>query len=330
MRGFGKGKRNGASERSRETLVFFATDIHGSDICFKKFLNAGKFYGATHLIVGGDITGKSLVPIRQSGERWTAYFANRDHVLTTRQELDGLVRAIRDDGQYPLVAEQDELNALADEGHRAKVFTNLVVDGMQRWMDLADQRLEGTGISCYLTPGNDDFWELDPVIEASHTVQYVEGRCVRIDDRHEMVTTGYSNVTPWRTERELSEEDLAAHLESLWEQVTDPSNVVAVIHVPPLGTGLDLAPELTADLSMKMTSGGLTMTHVGSSAVRTWIERHQPLCGLFGHAHESKAAESLGRTICLNPGSEYTSGVLTGALLALGDGRVSSYQFVTG
>lgn len=328
MRGFGK--RGREANDPRRTLIFFATDIHGSDVCFKKFINAGKFYGASQLIVGGDITGKSLVPIQERSDGWFARFGDRDYSCSTEGELAELIQAIRDVGQYPYVAAVDEIDALANEEFRAKAFTRAVVEGMQRWMDLADERLEGTGIQCYITPGNDDFWEIDPVIQASQAVQYVEGQRVRIDDRHEMVTTGYSNVTPWKTEREVSEEELAARLDKMWDSVEDPSNTLAVIHVPPVGTALDVAPELGPELNLKMGSGGLSMTHVGSTAVRSWIEEKQPLCGLFGHVHEAKAAETLGRTVCLNPGSEYTSGVLAGALIAVGDGRVLSYQFVSG
>jgi Icc-related predicted phosphoesterase len=328
VRGFRK--RDGAANDPRRTLIFFATDIHGSDVCFKKFINAGKFYGASHLIVGGDITGKSLVPIRERSNGWFARFGDRDYSCSTEDELAELVQAIRDVGQYPYVGADDEIDALADEEFRTKAFTRAVVEGMQRWMDLADERLEGTGIQCYITPGNDDFWEIDPVIQASQAVQYVEGQRVRINERHEMVTTGYSNVTPWKTEREVSEGELAARLDKMWASVEDPSNTLAVIHVPPVGTALDVAPELGPELNLKMGSGGLTMTHVGSTAVRSWIEEKQPLCGLFGHVHEAKAAETLGRTVCLNPGSEYTSGVLAGALVAVGDGRVLSYQFVSG
>lgn len=328
MRLFGK---HGSEAREKSgTLLFFATDLHGSEVCFRKFLNAGKFYGATHLIIGGDITGKSLVPIRHSNGRWSARLGDRDHICTTERELADLQQAVRDSGQYPLVGDPDELLALADEGYRARVFTRAVVEGMKRWMDLADQRLQGTRIQCFVTPGNDDFWEVDAVIQGSQTVQFVEGRCVSLDERHEMVTTGYSNLTPWKTEREVSEEELERRLEAMWANVRDPENALAVIHVPPLGTALDVAPELGPDLNLKMSIGGLKMTHVGSSAVRKWIEDRQPLCGLHGHVHESQAAERLGRTLCLNPGSDYASGALFGALVALGDRRVTSDQFVSG
>ena len=41
--------------------LFFATDIHGSEICWKKFINAGKWYEVDTLILGGDMTGKAIV-----------------------------------------------------------------------------------------------------------------------------------------------------------------------------------------------------------------------------------------------------------------------------
>jgi len=324
------GKLGRRSPSSRGILIFFATDIHGSDVCFRKFLNAGKFYGASHLIVGGDITGKAIVPILRSAEGWSARFGDREYTLSTEREATDLQQAIRDAGQYPFVGDKDELQQLAEPDTRAKLFTREVVNGMARWMEMADQRLRGTGIQCYVTPGNDDFWEIDPVIEASKTVQFVESRLVSLDDDHEMVTTGYSNITPWHTEREEDEEQLAKRLDAMSSGVQNPQNLVAVIHVPPVGTTLDVAPELTPDLSMKMSGGGPKMTHVGSTAVRSWIESRQPLCGLHGHVHESQASELIGRTLCLNPGSEYSHGLLDGALLALSDGRIISHQFVSG
>jgi uncharacterized protein len=64
--------------------------------------------------------------------------------------------------------------------------------------------------------------------------------------------------------------------------------------------------------------------------VREFIEERQPLIGLHGHMHESKAATYLGSTLCLNPGSEYTLGTLCGALVVIGDRAVISHQFIVG
>lgn len=323
-------RKRRAGENGAGTRIFFATDIHGSDLCFKKFLNAGRFYGSTHLIMGGDITGKSIVTIRRGPDGWTGHFREHDYACRSEEELGSLVQAIRDAGQYPFVGSAEEIEALADEAHRAEVFDRVVVEGMQRWMDLAAERLAGTGIQCYVTPGNDDFFSIDEVIREAPAVHYVEGECVSLDGTHEMVTTGYSNRTPWNTERELGEDELEARLDAMWAEVQDPENAVAVIHAPPVNTALDEAPELGDDLSMQASAGGLKMTHVGSTAVRAWLERTQPLCALHGHVHESKATESIGRTLCVNPGSEYSEGLLAGSLIVLGEGRVISHQFVSG
>jgi uncharacterized protein len=322
--------RRGANSRPVGSRVFFATDIHGSDVCFRKFLNAGKFYSATHLIMGGDITGKTLVTIRRDRDAWRTRFREHDYEVSTQVELDTLIQAIRDSGQYPFVGDRDELAALANEEYRNEVFTRVVTESMARWMDLAEERLANTGIRCYVTPGNDDFWEIDPVIQQAAAVEFVDGRCVELDDEHDMITTGYSNLTPWHTDREIPEDELEVKLEAMWTQVRDPANAIAVIHVPPRDTTLDEAPELSEDLSLQSSAGGLAMGHVGSTAVRSWLERAQPLCGFHGHVHESKATAHLGRTLCINPGSEYGEGILLGALVTLGDHKVDSYQLVSG
>ncbi len=69
--------------------VFFATDIHGSDVCWRKFLNAGKFHKADVLIMGGDMTGKAMVPIVANGSNWELELQGQRHVLTTEDELAG-------------------------------------------------------------------------------------------------------------------------------------------------------------------------------------------------------------------------------------------------
>jgi hypothetical protein len=69
---------------------------------------------------------------------------------------------------------------------------------------------------------------------------------------------------------------------------------------------------------------------VGSTAVRSFIERHQPMLGLHSHIHESKNSAMIGRTLCLNPGSKYQDGVLDGALVELDGDKVVRHQFISG
>jgi Icc-related predicted phosphoesterase len=315
---------------SQGLRLFFATDVHGSERCFRKFLNAGTFYDVQHLILGGDITGKVLIPIVRTQRGWSAHYADHEYIDIGEAQRAELEKRIRDNGQYPITGERDELEALADESHREVVFTRTVVESIGRWVEMAEDRLRSTGIRCYITPGNDDFPEIDAPLQGSDVVEFVEGRCIRISDTHEMITTGYSNITPWDSPRELEEPQLRARIDSMFAEVEDPSNLLAVLHPPPFSTDLDKAPELEADLRVKMEGNEPRMASVGSTAVRAFIEERQPLIGLHGHVHESKAATYLGRTLCLNPGSEYTLGTLCGALVSLGDGVVASRQFVVG
>jgi Icc-related predicted phosphoesterase len=312
------------------TRICFVTDIHGSERCFKKFLNAGRFYDVRHLVLGGDITGKTMIPIERAGAGWRARYGDHQYDDMTERERAELEQLIRDNGQYPVTGERDELIELFSESRRDETFEKIVVDSVRHWMELAETRLDGTGIRCYVTPGNDEFWVIDAALRESTMVEYVEGECVRLDDRHEMVTTGYSNITPWKSPRELDEPELSARLEEMYAHVEDPSNLIAVLHCPPRGTELDQAPVIDSEFRVKSTGGEVRMGPVGSTAVRGFIEEHQPLLALHGHVHESKGAESLGRTLCINPGSEYTSGVLNCAIVSLFDSKPPEYQFTTG
>ncbi len=319
------GRRNdGARMR-----IFFATDIHGSERCFRKFLNAGKFYNADHLILGGDITGKVLVPVIRDREGYRCDYNDRAYAKLTESERADLERLIRDNGQYPVVGEYDELKALMDEERREDAFRAAVLDGIARWVELAEERLRGTGVRCFITPGNDDYTEVDDALRGSDVVEYVEGRCVALDDEHEMITTGYSNITPWQSPRELSEDELHRYVDEMARSVADPARMIAVLHPPPYGTELDKAPEIDAEFRVQMEGGQPKLASVGSTAVRAVLEEYQPLLSLHGHVHESRAAQRLGRTTCINPGSEYTTGTLLCAIVSVRGDRVD-YQFVAG
>ncbi|MDX6593250.1 MAG: uncharacterized protein QOJ13_2446 [Gaiellales bacterium] len=313
-----------------ETRIFFATDVHGSDVCFRKFINAGKFYGVSHLILGGDITGKAIVPVERRPGGWAVSFQDETHTGLTQSEAVAVEQRIRNAGLYPMRGERDELLALEDEEYRERVFVDLVVARIAEWVELAEERLRGTGIRCFITPGNDDFPEIDVPLSGSDIVEFVEGRCVRLSDEHEMITTGYSNVTPWNSPRELDEDALRARIERMYEEVTEPDSLVAVLHPPPVGTGLDQAPAIDEEFNVKFEAGGVIVIGVGSIAVREFIIERQPLIALHGHVHESQGSVQLGRTTCLNPGSEYNDGTLSGAIVTLANREVASHQFVVG
>jgi len=314
------------------TKFFFVTDVHGSDICFRKFLNASKFYKANVLILGGDITGKSIVPIIQTGtEAYECYYAEEFFVLKSRDKLDSFVKEMRDWGVYPKVMEKkeyDELNSNPDS--LREVFSQLMIEGVRRWLELAEERLKGTDVSCYISPGNDDIFEIDQVLNSSKYVINPERRIVNLDDDHEMITLGFANHTPWHSPREVDETVLESWIEEMANQLRKPENSIFNIHVPPKDTPIDQAPKVSEDLKPVVTAGHVIMTSAGSLATRKMIEKYQPLVGLHGHIHESKGLVRIGRTVCFNPGSEYGEGILRGVVGQLEDGKLKSYLLTSG
>ena len=308
--------------------IFFATDLHGSEMCWKKFLNAAKFYDADVLICGGDMTGKAIVPIVQENGHFTFTLAGVQQAVGAEQV--GEVEAqIRRKGYYPLQMSVERLHELdQDEKMRAETFQQVMLEGVDRWMRMAVEKLRGTGVRCFVCPGNDDEMDVDDVIRRSDLVELGEGRMVEIDG-YSMISTGWSNHTPWNTHREETEEQLGERIESMAKQIPDPSRAIFNLHCPPFKSGLDEAPAIDADL--KLLHGGRALRPVGSTAVREAIEKHQPLLSLHGHIHESKGAIKIGKTLSINPGSSYEEGMLMGAIIQLDPKKgIKSYQLVNG
>ena len=308
--------------------VFFATDLHGSEVCWKKFLNAAKFYSADVLICGGDMTGKAIVPIVAENGHYTVTLGGEQQAVTADQvaEVEGNIRR---KGYYPLQMTVERLQELDhDPAKRAECFQEVMLEGVDRWMKLAADKLRGTGIRCFVCPGNDDEMEVDDVIRRAELVELGEGRLVEIEG-FAMISTGWSNPTPWKTHREESEEELAKRIDAMASQVPDQSHAIFNLHCPPFKSGLDEAPAIDADL--RLLHGGRALRPVGSTAVREAIERHQPLLSLHGHIHESKGALKIGKTLSINPGSAYEEGMLMGALIQLDPQKgIKSYQLVNG
>jgi Icc-related predicted phosphoesterase len=310
--------------------VFFATDIHGSEVCWRKFLNAAAFYKADLVILGGDVTGKVMVPIVAHQGYWQVTVRGQEHRLETQQELDDIQRQIRNTGSYPALVSPDELQQLSkEEGAVDRRFTVEMTRSLDRWLDMADGKLRGGEIPCILNGGNDDIWEIDDIIEQSPCVSFAEGKVIDLDG-FQLVSMGWTNPTPWDTFREAPEPELATKIENVVSQVPDMERAIFNFHAPPYGTGLDEAPAL--DASLRPIHGGAVMKPVGSTAVRDAIMKHQPMLSVHGHIHESRAIKKMGRTLAINPGSVYGDGVLQGALIELNakKGKVAKYLLVNG
>jgi Icc-related predicted phosphoesterase len=313
------------------STVYYASDIHGSDLLWRKFVNAGKFYEADVLVMGGDITGKAVVPIVRENGGYRARQIIGDR-MAALDELPDLERRVRDMGFYPYVTDPDELaEAARSEGAVEALFRRAMAASLERWLALAEERLAGTDIRLYVMLGNDDEPALDEVLAASPLHVTCEDLPVELREGLQMLSCGMANPTPWASPREMPEDELATHLERLAGELEDPSRAVFNLHVPPKGTAIDQAPELDDTLKPVVRGGSVAMTSAGSAAVRALIERHQPLVALHGHIHESRGAVRVGRTVCINPGSEYAEGVLHGALLVLDKRKgLRNHQLVSG
>ncbi len=315
-----------------QTRVFFVTDIHGSDRLFLKFVNAGKVYKANVLVLGGDITGKSVTPLFDHGGYWKAEYVGSWTEARTENELNELERKIRELGSYSFRTTQNQWETLRqNEKSMEKVFVEVMTASVRHWLRIAEERLKPIGVKIIINIGNDDLPVVGEILSESDYVIYPNERIISIDDKHEMPSVGFANTTPWDCPGDLTEEELLSRLEKSTSSLEHPENSLFNFHCPPFDTQIDLAPKLDRELKPVLTPGGEPeMAHVGSTSVRKIIEEFQPLAGLHGHIHEAKGLSKIGKTMCFNPGSEYTTGVLRGLILNLSDKKLENYVFTEG
>jgi len=313
--------------------LYFASDIHGSDKCWLKFLSAASYYSADVLMIGGDITGKFIVPIvKRTDGTASAEFLGVKRSIDTKEGMERLKSQIANSGQYWVELTPEEFEAYSrDQAWIDDLFKRVVLERVARWVEIADQRLKGSGIRCLVSGANDDYFEVDDYLRRSETIEVPEGRVLDLDG-FELLSVGYGNPTPWNCPRDISEEELWTRIDELARTISDRERAIFNLHVPPYGSGLDDAPKLDRDLRVIASgSGSPEMVPVGSTAVRDAILKYEPLLGLHGHIHESRGSRRLGRTTIVNPGSEYAEGILTGALVDLSpDKGLSKVRLVTG
>jgi Icc-related predicted phosphoesterase len=314
---------------ARKLTIYVAADLHGAEVVMKKFLNAGAFYGADVVIAAGDLTGKAMVPVvqRNSGS-YDALISGRVQ-SAPEDDVEKLERAIRMNGFYPFRCDATTYDRLCDDlGFRTEVFEGEMERALREWAELAQKRLGGSGIRCFAMPGNDDGWFFERALEGTIVVNH-DGKVIDLGDV-QLIGFGPSNRTPWHTDRELDEEDIEKALAVLEAGVDPDKPLIVNTHVPPYGSGLDVAPNLREDLSIVKQGGEVMMGPVGSEAVRDFLHRRRPFLSLHGHIHESRGIVKVGKTLAVNPGSEYTNAALRGALITIEGGRVLSSQLVSG
>jgi Icc-related predicted phosphoesterase len=306
--------------------LYFATDLHGSEVCFRKFCEAGDFYNCEALVMGGDVTGKMLIPITVQGERATFELGGEQRTVDV-SALEAERKRIANMGYYPVAGDPDAMSELSGERYEERLLEE-AVKRIHEWVAYAEQRLGRTGTKIYFAPGNDDDPVVDEAFAGSSVFVNSEQAVVEVGDI-EMASSGWSNRTPWSTPRECDEDALEDRLRSVVAGMRDPARAIFNFHVPPHGTSLDVCPEIDEEFRVVTAMGNPVQIHAGSTAVRAVIEEFQPLASLHGHIHESRSAVQLGRTWAVNPGSEYGEGVLLGVIILVKKQKVK-YTFTAG
>jgi Icc-related predicted phosphoesterase len=266
------------------TKIFFCTDIHGSSKCWRKVVSAGDFYRVDHVVLGGDLTGKAVIPlIRQNDGTCTSNFLGRKWTLKDQKEVEDHKKLIVDAGLYFYEGNPDDLEELKNKKEKVdQIFREKVIERVKNWMEIADTNLKAKKRKIIVCPGNDDHDFIDPILKESDVILDAEGKVLDLNGHHEMLNSGWSNPTPWNTPRECSEEDLSKRIEAMSSQVKVLERSIFNLHAPPFDSGLDTGPKLKEDFKV---SGGETEP-VGSKAVSDAVRKYQPLLGLHGHIHE--------------------------------------------
>jgi uncharacterized protein len=296
--------------------IYFTGDIHGSEVCFRKFLRAGEIYDVKTLVIAGDLSGKGMIPLIQRGSNVLVEYGGVQHTLTSQGEIGEYQKMISNAGFYPYLTTDGEVEQLRGDPQRsAQLVEGLVLHRIEQWVTLMDETARKKGYTFYVSPGNDDPFKVDTVLNSTQFVINPEEQVTQVHEQIEMITCGYTHPSPWNTDRELPEEEFYRKLETLASQVKNPARSIFSLHAPPYNTKLDIGPRLSKDFQIQADLGAPPVEHVGSTAVRKLIEVYQPLVAMHGHIHESAGMDKIGKTRCFNPGSEYAQGILRGILL---------------
>jgi Icc-related predicted phosphoesterase len=313
------------------TRILYGSDFHGSEAVFRKFLSSGLQYKANALMVGGDVTGKAMVPvIHQGAGRYQATLFGDEKTSATPDELEKLKKSISNVGFYPIVLEQDEATELENDPVRMGARFELeMCNRVREWMKLAEEKLTPQHIALYFMAGNDDLQSVDKVVDEFKHIRNPDMHHFEMDGGYEVVGLSNANITPWLCARDIEEDELTRKLDVLAGMIRKPEQTIAIIHVPPINSGLDSCPELDKNLKIITQGGQVVMKQAGSPAVKAFIEKVQPMLSLHGHIHESPGHIRNGRTLMINAGSEYAEGIMKAAIINLENGKVKGHLLIS-
>jgi uncharacterized protein len=314
------------------TRILYGSDFHGSEAVFRKFIASGFQYKADVLMVGGDVTGKAMIPVIHQGQgRYVGSWFGKEAAATDPAGLDKIKKDISAVGFYPIVLEKDEATEL--ENNHEKMggrFEKEMCQRVREWMTLAEEKLKPAAKILYFMAGNDDLASIDEVTAEFSSIRNPDMAHSEIEGGYEVVGLSNANMTPWRCARDVEEDELERKLNTLAGMIQHPERTIAMLHVPPYGSGLDTCPELDKNLKIVTQGGQVIMKSAGSTSVKAFIEKVQPLLTLHGHIHESPGHVHIGKTLSINAGSEYAEAIMKAAIINLEDGKVKGHLLISG
>jgi len=310
------------------TRYLFASDLHASDLAFRKFISVALQYHVD-VAITDELTGKFIIPAIREKDG-TVRFMFRDETVVAKNDAECKAEENKaaNVGNYVYHCTPEEMEEVKSKPEvMNELFKKVVSERLRNWTKLAEEKMKGKVNTVILMPGNDDEAYVDEVLAESDWVLNPDDKVVTLG-RNELLATGLANMTPWKCPRDVEEEVLEKHLVDLSAQVKDWKHAIVLTHCPPYDTKLDMAPKLDSKFNVVYAGGTPVMVPVGSTSVRKMIEKYQPLLGLHGHIHEGKGIDNIGRTRIINSGSEYFKGLLSAALVNLEDDKVKGYMFL--
>lgn len=304
--------------------IFLAADAHGSQQTWEKMCVAPSYFKADVAMMCGDLTGKAIYPIVKEKEgQWYANPHGSKKTFKKQSDLDKFVKFTKDEGFYPYIVSPDELAEMKEKESLVKeIFGKLMKERVAEWLNMAADKIP-KNVDIIVNPGNDDDYVIDDVIKNHSRIIYPLKKVVDVHG-YPLISLEWVSSTPWNTYRECPDDQLMVKLEEEFARVSDYTNLLCNFHDPPFDSGLDTAPTLKKDLSISKAGAMELAGPVGSKSVRACIEKYQPLVGMFGHIHESVGFKNIGRTLCVNPGSEYREGILKGMIINIDGGKASA------
>ena len=313
------------TETANELEIVFATDFHGSTEMWSKFATLVAEVRPDLAIAGGDFKGKALAVAEGiRPDAWQVKYPS-SRVLDAGEVLTWTEDIARQGIYAARVSQRQSQQLAVDEDYAEGFLMEAARLRLRTWAQEARTLKQYCG-RLMLVPGNDDgpemtgaIREIDPSLSDEH---------VRIGE-WDVISVGTTPPTPWKTPGEAEESEILAEVSALLDQTRRCDSTVLVAHSPPYNTLLDIGPDLDEEMRVRTAGGRQRTKHIGSRAIREILITRGPLISLHGHVHESRGIQYLGRTLALNPGSEYSGGTLTAAHIRAVPGKVIDSRIIS-